>query len=632
MTAEGDRVAGRYRLVEEIGRGGMGVVWRAHDELLDRSVAVKEVIYRAMSDADREAFNRRTIREARTAGRLDHPSVVVVHDVIEEDGRPWIVMQLVRSRSLGEVLRLSGPLDPRTVAGIGANVLDALRAAHAAGVLHRDVKPENVLLTDSGRVVLTDFGIATMPQETALTTTGNLTGTPAFMPPERLRGEPAVPESDLWSLGATLYAAVEGRPPFDRGAPVPTMAAVLSDAPAPTRRAGPLAPVLAALLRKDPVKRMTAEDAAAALYRVAEGEPARARGRASRRAATPPPAPGGFTLPDGRGRRATLDSPSAPLAGTPGLPPGTSSSLPAASLSGGTDPSGGASPGRPGYPAAQGTPWQGGGHTSGGTPGAGPRGQRRRGVRTAVIVALVVPLVGGLGAAGWYGYQRISAVGGGVAGGVTPAGTSGEPEGSGVPTASAGVPSGEPGSSSPEATGDATPEATPGATESAGPSTGPSAGPSAGPQAVPKGWRLHSDPLGFTIVLPRGWVEFGRQKARVSFRAPGAASYLQVDTTRWGDARPVDALRTVARESTARGWLPGYRLIELTPGAFMGWQAADWEFTWRMKSGVAHVVDRAFVTQDGRQFAIYWHTLHDQWEVDYPRFVRFAQSFRPDPL
>ncbi|MEU8272212.1 serine/threonine-protein kinase [Sphaerisporangium sp. NPDC049002] len=278
MTAEAQRrVAGRYHLLEAIGRGGMGVVWLAHDELLDRPVAVKEVLYHAINEDDRVAFNRRTIREARAAGRLDHPSVVVVHDVIEEDGRPWIVMQLVRSRSLGEVLRADGPLDPRSVADIGTQILGALRAAHAAGVLHRDVKPENVLLTDDGRVVLTDFGIATMPEETALTTTGNLSGTPAFMPPERLRGRPAVPQSDLWSLGATLYAAVEGRPPFDRGAPVPTMAAVLNDQPEPMRLAGPLAPVIQGLLRKEPEGRVAAADAAEALRRVAAGPPGRAR-------------------------------------------------------------------------------------------------------------------------------------------------------------------------------------------------------------------------------------------------------------------------------------------------------------------------------------------------------------------
>ncbi|MGW0451338.1 serine/threonine-protein kinase, partial [Streptosporangium sandarakinum] len=210
------KVAGRYHLIEPIGEGGMGVVWRAHDELLDRIVAIKEVRYRDVDGAARADLNRRTIREARSAGRLDHPSVIIIHDVVEEDGRPWIIMQLVRSRSLGQVVRTGGPLPPGRVAAVGTQVLGALLAAHTAGVLHRDVKPENVLLADDGRVVLTDFGIASMAQETGITRTGGVVGTPAFLPPERLHGLPATPASDLWSLGATLYAAVEGRPPFER--------------------------------------------------------------------------------------------------------------------------------------------------------------------------------------------------------------------------------------------------------------------------------------------------------------------------------------------------------------------------------------------------------------------------------
>ncbi|OPG07788.1 serine/threonine-protein kinase [Microbispora sp. GKU 823] len=268
------RVAGRYHLLEPIGRGGMGVVWRAHDDLLDRTVAVKEVLYHPTSEEDRETFNRRTIREARAAGRIDHPNVVVVHDVIEEDGRPWIVMQLVQSRSLGQVLREQGALPPGRVAAIGLQVLDALCTAHAAGVLHRDVKPENVLLNGETRVVLTDFGIATMPEEAALTMTGGITGTPAFMPPERLNGHPATPESDLWSLGATLYAAVEGRTPFDRNSPVATMAAILHDDPAPPQRAGALTPVLEGLLRKDPARRIGAAEAAALLNAAMAAGPA----------------------------------------------------------------------------------------------------------------------------------------------------------------------------------------------------------------------------------------------------------------------------------------------------------------------------------------------------------------------
>ncbi|WP_405151667.1 protein kinase [Sphaerisporangium sp. NBC_01403] len=267
---QGRRVANRYQLLEPIGRGGMGIVWRAHDELLDRAVAVKEVRYPGDPEDDEVAeLNRRTLREARAAGRLSHPNVVVVHDVIEENGRPWIVMQLVDSRSLGQVLRDDGPLPMRMTAEIGLQILEALRSAHAAGVLHRDVKPENVLLTDDGRVVLTDFGIARMETDTTMTRTG-LVGTPAFIAPERLRGYSAQRESDLWSLGATLYAAVEGRPPHDKGMAMATMHAVLNDEPEPALRAGRLGAVLSGLLEKNPTERLTADQAERMLRSIAE--------------------------------------------------------------------------------------------------------------------------------------------------------------------------------------------------------------------------------------------------------------------------------------------------------------------------------------------------------------------------
>ncbi|MFC7587450.1 serine/threonine-protein kinase [Nonomuraea antimicrobica] len=257
---DGRRIAGRYHLQEPIGRGGMGIVWRAHDELLDRTVAVKEVRYAAALGEEVQLLNRRTMREARAAARFEHPNVIVVHDVIEEDERPWIVMQLVPSRSLGAVIKQDGPLPPKRVAEIGLAVLDALHRAHEAGVLHRDVKPENVLLADDGRVVLTDFGIATLETETQLTVTG-LAGTPAFIAPERLKGLPARRESDLWSLGATLYTAVEGRSPHERGMALATMHAVLTDEPDPAPHAGPLTDVIQGLLVKEPVQRLTFEEA-----------------------------------------------------------------------------------------------------------------------------------------------------------------------------------------------------------------------------------------------------------------------------------------------------------------------------------------------------------------------------------
>ncbi|WP_066362133.1 serine/threonine-protein kinase [Herbidospora mongoliensis] len=272
-NAEGRLVGGRYHLIEPIGRGGMGIVWRAHDELLDRAVAVKEVRYDSAMGDELPELNRRTMREARAAGRLSHPNVVVVHDVIEEDGRPWIIMQLVESRSLGQVIRQDGPLTPKRATEIGLQILDALRAAHAQGVLHRDVKPENVLLADDGRVVLTDFGIARVETDSTMTRTG-LVGTPAFIAPERLRGGPAQRESDLWSLGATLYAAVEGRPPHDKGMAMATMHAVLTEPPDPAKNAGPLRPVLERLLEKDPATRPGYDETARLLRRAAADPPA----------------------------------------------------------------------------------------------------------------------------------------------------------------------------------------------------------------------------------------------------------------------------------------------------------------------------------------------------------------------
>ena len=275
----GRLLAGRYRVVAQLGRGGMGVVWRAVDEVLGREVAVKEL--RTYSDADGPELadlRLRMQREARAAARVRHPGVVAVHDVTEVDGRPLIVMELVDGPSLDAVLR-ERALGPREAAGIGAQVMDALAAAHRAGVLHRDVKPANILLERSGRVLLTDFGIAAMEDpgdgaDTRLTRSGALVGSLDYLAPERAQGADASPASDVWALGATLYAAVEGTSPFRRTSTYSTLTAIVSEPLPEPERAGPLAPVLRQLLDKRPETRPEAAQARALLQAVADADDA----------------------------------------------------------------------------------------------------------------------------------------------------------------------------------------------------------------------------------------------------------------------------------------------------------------------------------------------------------------------
>ncbi|MBE4741113.1 serine/threonine-protein kinase [Streptomyces caniscabiei] len=272
-------LAGRYRIVEQLGRGGMGVVWRAVDEVLHREVALKEL--RTYTDAgapELADLGLRMQREARAAARVRHPGVVAVHDVAEVDGRPLIVMELVDGPSLDDVLNDRGLLDPREAAAIGAKVMDALAAAHRVGVLHRDVKPGNILLDRSGRVVLTDFGIATMENPgdgsaTHLTRSGELVGSLDYLAPERAQGNDPGPSSDVWALGATLYAAVEGSSPFRRTSTWSTLTAIVSDALPEPRRAGPLGPVLRQLMDKRPEFRPDADRARELLEAVAAGDP-----------------------------------------------------------------------------------------------------------------------------------------------------------------------------------------------------------------------------------------------------------------------------------------------------------------------------------------------------------------------
>lgn len=308
----GRLIGRRYRLVSPVGRGGLGRVWHAYDVLLDRDVAIKELILPpGLDPAGTRAAHRRMIHEARSAARLSHPGIAAVHDVAEEDGRPWIVMELVRGWSLEQAVRQGGPLPVAQAAEIGVRVLDALRHAHAAGILHRDVKPGNVLLT-ADRVVLTDFGIAALEDDGAAPLAGLLVASPAYVPPERLTGRAATPAADLWAFGATLYTAVEGRPPYEGPDAMTVLNEILSGEPVRPVRAGALAPVLEGLLRRDPDGRMTAAEAARLLEQALPG-PSGPPGPSDLFGSSGPP--GSSNLPDSSGLTGSSNLP-----GSPGLP------------------------------------------------------------------------------------------------------------------------------------------------------------------------------------------------------------------------------------------------------------------------------------------------------------------------
>ncbi|NUR63812.1 MAG: serine/threonine protein kinase [Catenulispora sp.] len=263
----GRLIGGRYRLVERLGAGGFGQVWRARDEMLRIDVAVKEVrLPETLTRREHAERLERAEREARNAARLrDHPNVVAVHDVVVQDGVPWTVMQLIPGRSLDDRLAAGGPLRPQDAVVVARALLSALKAAHAAGIVHRDVKPANVMLTPEREVVLTDFGLAMAQADTALTATGNVMGSMEYIAPERAEGRDGMPESDLFSLGATLYQAVEGFSPFRRETATATLKAVLLDDPPRPVLAGPLTPVITGLLVKDPGLRLRIDDAVALL-------------------------------------------------------------------------------------------------------------------------------------------------------------------------------------------------------------------------------------------------------------------------------------------------------------------------------------------------------------------------------
>ncbi|MER6459513.1 serine/threonine-protein kinase [Streptomyces sp. NPDC001288] len=574
---QGLLIAGRYRLAEIIGSGGMGRVWRAHDEVLHRAVAIKELtaaLY--VSESDQAVLLARTRAEARAAARINHSAVVTVHDVLEHDGRPWIVMELVEGHSLADEVKERGRVEPREAARIGLWVLRALRAAHGAGVLHRDIKPGNVLLGRDGRVLLTDFGIAQIEGDTTITRTGEVVGSVDYLAPERVRGHDPGPSSDLWALGATLYTAVEGRSPFRRTSPLTTMQAVVEDEATEPRNAGPLEPVITALLRKEPDQRPGPEETEQMLAEAAEGRrPSGAQAYVPTRSQVTEvsrPDPG---TPYGGSYDSSRDSASygSPYAGAQGGPYGDSRG---GSYGGSYE--GRSTAGSSANPAT----------TIGPPPAPGRSGRRR--LRTLALVVAVAALLGGGTAIAVQNWN------------------SGHRDGSG---------------------GTAAP-ATSGST-SASPTSTPDG-------AVPADWHSVQDPLGFKLSLPKGWKRsvygINGDLKQIDYTPDGGRHFLRIAIDSSPDFSDAFAHQLDLEQQLQR--LVDYRRVTMRKNLYRDREGSVWDYTWTAlakdganTAGPRRAIEETYYSREGVEYAIYMSSPAEDWPTASKQFTWVLQSWDP---
>ncbi|GGU35378.1 hypothetical protein GCM10010274_23280 [Streptomyces lavendofoliae] len=614
-------LAGRYRLNEAIGRGGMGKVWRAHDEVLHRTVAVKELTAgKYVSEADRAVLHARTQKEARAAARITHPGVVTVHDVLEHDDRPWIVMQYVDGPSLADAAKAAEDrrIEAREAARIGLHVLGALRAAHAAGVLHRDVKPGNVLLARDGRVLLTDFGIAAIEGDSTITRTGELVGSIEYLAPERVRGGDPGPASDLWSLGVTLYTAVEGTSPFHHTSPLSVMQAVVTEEPPPARYAGALAPVIVALLRKDPADRPGAAEAERMLLEAMEGRtPAAAQAYVPTRTMSRDDLPGATaTLPAGRRaepvgggapdgdttRRTPVRAPGHPTPGRPATD-GPTAGRPAGDRAPGDrhradgDPRNDRADGRtsdrtdnrtdthrnhrPDSHADHRTDHRPDSHAdhrtdhrpdhrTGHRPGGDPE-RGRRPWRTAVLMTVLAAVVGS--AAGFavmrYGNDDTART------------------------------------DSTDRNGAA--------------------------DSVPEGWERVEDPSGFSLLVPEGWKR-RTEGGQIDYTPDNGRHLIRISADTSPDFEN-PCLHMLDIEKGLKKRLPRYERKELRTNTFRDQlESCLWEFTWVEKNanaGERHAIDQVYYADDGTEYALFMSAPAADWPVTREQFDIVLRGWRP---
>jgi serine/threonine protein kinase len=601
----GKLLASRYRLDAVLGEGGMGTVWRATDEFLGREVAVKELRFAAGVDEDeRQRLVTRTLTEAKAIARIRHTGAVTVYDVVEEDGRPWIVMELVESRSLSEVIRTDGVLPPQRAAEVALELLGVLAEAHRVGILHRDVKPSNVLIGHEGRVVLTDFGIARVEGDPSVTSTGMLVGAPSYISPERARGGVPGPPADLWSLGATLYAMVEGVPPYDKGSALSTLTAVITE-PVPPLTSGDslLQPVISGLLRKDPAERLDAAKTRSMLRGVIGEYERRARataqlGRSTEAPTQAVPAPAPDSAP-GRTRVQPAVEQRSPLA-TSG-----SAGRSAESASGSADGTSDRLSGRTdtvlsSAPASgRGATFRMSGASIFGASGGSAvfANRRRRGLVLAAIVGAAVLLLTVTVAALSKDSGGGKGGGGGTGGGASQDGVSS--------SARAGAPAGQ---------------------SSGGGATGPGAG---GAASSATAYHRVSGPGGSSLEVPASWRETSQTATRAVFT--GAAGTLVIEFT----PHPVKAGALKAwqdEEPRVAATLADYHLLKLVRvTGWHGWDAADWEWTFRSGAVERHSLNRGFVVDPSHAYALYWTAPESTWQVGRSAalLAQFFGSFEP---
>ncbi|MFJ5301361.1 serine/threonine-protein kinase [Streptomyces sp. NPDC088350] len=550
MGTEGDNVrviAGRYRLEKRLGRGGMGIVWRATDQLLGRQVAVKEIAQDdSLSEEEARRQRDRTLREARAVAQLRHPHIIVVHDVVEQDERPYIVMELIDGGSLADRISARGPVDAAEAARIGVALLGALRTAHEAGVLHRDIKPANVLLgaasdrADSDRVVLTDFGIAQVVGATTLTGSGEFVGSPEYTAPERMSGLPTGPASDLWSLGALLCTILSGESPFRRDSLGGILHAVVFDEIRPPDETRPLLPVVRGLLERDPERRLAAAEAERMLRAFLD------TGRTPASASAPASTSASGRTPRGRTLKLTSGRAAKPV---PGYTP-TQQDVPRRQLET-------SSPSTP-LPSP--------------TPSATAEQPPRRSTRGVLVAALLVAAMAGAG---------VSAAGllmrgdgdGGSAGGASPV--------SSAPLTSTSASTRPSPSPSPSAT--------------VGTSNTPTA---------PSGYRTARDPDGFSLAVPEDFVRVP-QGERIFYMSPGETFRLGIKMSDPETGGPLAVMKSAAAKGADTN--PGYHDGKVTDTTHYGHPAALWEFSWNGFStaeGPRHTYDMCW-EEGGRMYDVW---------------------------